>query len=163
MGSRSSRPQTTMPPATTHRSKPRLDEAVAAQTGLTRAQARSLILAGRVRVDGEPRTKPGASIPAGAAVAVERPAPYVSRGGEKLAAALDAFALDPADRSARRRAPRPAGSPTSLLARAARSVTALDVGYGQLAWKLRGDPRVTVVERTNFASCPTTRFRTAST
>src|ERR1700687_1043928 len=84
----------------THRSKPRLDEAVAAQTGLTRAQARGLILAGRVRVDGEPRTKPGATVPAGATVAVARPAPYVSRGGEKLEAALDAFAFDPAGREA---------------------------------------------------------------
>lgn len=148
-----------MPSATTtHRSKPRLDDAVAAQTGLTRAQARGLILAGRVRVDGEPRTKPGATVPAGATVAVERPAPYVSRGGEKLEAALDAFALDPAGCEALDVGASTGGFTDVLLARGARSVVALDVGYGQLAWKLREDPRVTVRERTNFRRLPDDAF-----
>jgi 23S rRNA (cytidine1920-2'-O)/16S rRNA (cytidine1409-2'-O)-methyltransferase len=136
----------------------RLDDAVVAQTGLTRSQARGLIIAGRVRVDGEPRTKPGANVPAGAAVDVERPAPYVSRGGEKLAGALAAFALDPRDRDALDVGASTGGFTDALLAAGARSVVALDVGYGQLAWKLRGDPRVTVVERTNFRTLPDDAF-----
>jgi len=123
---------------------------VATQTGLTRSQARGLIIAGRVRVDGEPRTKPGAIVAPAAAVVVERPAPYVSRGGEKLAHALAAFGIDPAGRDALDVGASTGGFTDVLLQGGARSVVALDVGYGQLAWKLRGDPRVTVVERTNF-------------
>jgi 23S rRNA (cytidine1920-2'-O)/16S rRNA (cytidine1409-2'-O)-methyltransferase len=128
----------------------RLDEVVSTQAELTRSQARGLIIAGRVRVDGEPRTKPGATVRAGADVVVEVPPPYVSRGGEKLAGALAAFAFDPAGRDALDVGASTGGFTDALLAHGARSVVALDVGYGQLAWKLREDPRVTVVERTNF-------------
>ena len=140
------------------RNVPRLDDVVAAQTGLTRSQARGLILAGRVRIDGEPRTKPGTSVPAGAAVVVERPAPYVSRGGEKLEGALRAFALDPQGLEVLDVGASTGGFTDALLAAGARSVVALDVGYGQLAWKLRGDPRVIVVERTNFRLLPNDAF-----
>jgi 23S rRNA (cytidine1920-2'-O)/16S rRNA (cytidine1409-2'-O)-methyltransferase len=128
----------------------RLDEVVSTQAALTRSQARGLILAGRVRVDGEPRTKPGATVRPDARVIVEVPPRYVSRGGEKLEGALAAFAVDPAGLDALDVGASTGGFTDALLAHGARSVVALDVGYGQLAWKLREDPRVTVVERTNF-------------
>jgi 23S rRNA (cytidine1920-2'-O)/16S rRNA (cytidine1409-2'-O)-methyltransferase len=137
-----------------HRSSARLDDVVATQTGLTRSQARGLIMAGRVHVDGEARTKPGASVRAGAAVHVVEPPRYVSRGGEKLAGALAAFAIDPAGCAALDVGASTGGFTDALLAHGARSVLALDVGYGQLAWKLREDARVTVVERTNFRLLP---------
>ena len=140
------------------RSGARLDDVVATQTGLTRSQARGLILAGRVRVDGEPRTKPGAAVRAGAAVAVVTPPRYVSRGGEKLEGAFAAFALDPAGREALDVGASTGGFTDALLAHDTRSVVALDVGYGQLAWKLREDPRVTVIERTNFRLVPDDAF-----
>jgi 23S rRNA (cytidine1920-2'-O)/16S rRNA (cytidine1409-2'-O)-methyltransferase len=128
----------------------RLDEVVSTQAELTRAQARGLILAGRVRVDGQPRTKPGAAVRAGADVVVDALPRYVSRGGEKLEGALAAFGFAPAGLDALDVGASTGGFTDALLAHGARSVVALDVGYGQLAWKLRGDPRVTVVERTNF-------------
>ena len=140
------------------RSGARLDDVVATQTGLTRSQARGLILAGRVRVDGEPRTKPGMPVRAGSAVDVASPPRYVSRGGEKLAGALAAFAIDPAGFAALDVGASTGGFTDVLLAHGARSVVALDVGYGQLAWKLREDPRVTVVERTNFRLLPDDAF-----
>lgn len=136
----------------------RLDELVAAQAGVTRSQARGLILAGRVRVDGEPRTKPGALIGSNAAVVVERPAPYVSRGGEKLEAALRAFGIDPRGVDALDVGASTGGFTDALLAAGARRVTAVDVGYGQLAWKLRGDARVEIRERTNFRLLPDDAF-----
>ena len=74
--------------------KVRLDDAVAAKAGVTRSRARSLIIAGRVRVDGRTATKPGATVALAAKLEVERPRPYVSRGGEKLEEALRAFALE---------------------------------------------------------------------
>ena len=132
----------------------RLDTAVVALTGLTRSQARGLILAGRVRVDGDPHTKPGSNVRVGAQVDVERPAPYVSRGGEKLEGALRDFAVDPTALEALDVGASTGGFTDCLLQRGAAHVTALDVGYGQLAWKLRTDERVTVVERTNFRTLP---------
>jgi 23S rRNA (cytidine1920-2'-O)/16S rRNA (cytidine1409-2'-O)-methyltransferase len=128
----------------------RLDSAVAARTGLTRSQARGLILAGRIRVDGHPAAKAGALLRAGAQLEVEAPPAFVSRGGEKLAAALAAFDLSPAGCDVLDVGASTGGFTDAVLARGAKHVTALDVGYGQLAWKLRTDPRVTVVERTNF-------------
>ncbi len=128
----------------------RLDEVVAQSAGVTRSRARSLIIAGRVRVDGRPATKPGSAVATGAVLAVERPRPFVSRGGEKLEAALGAFALDVAGTRALDVGASTGGFTDCLLARGAAHVTALDVGYGQLALSLRDDPRVRVVERTNF-------------
>jgi 23S rRNA (cytidine1920-2'-O)/16S rRNA (cytidine1409-2'-O)-methyltransferase len=128
----------------------RLDAMVAAMTTLTRSQARALILAGKVRVDGTPATKPGANVRTGAEVVVAESPRYVSRGGEKLEGALRAFALDPSGLDALDVGASTGGFTDALLQHGARHVTALDVGYGQLAWKLRGDPRVTVIERTNF-------------
>jgi 23S rRNA (cytidine1920-2'-O)/16S rRNA (cytidine1409-2'-O)-methyltransferase len=128
----------------------RLDAAVAGLTGLTRSQARALILAGKVRVDDAPAEKPGATLRHGARVTVTASPRYVSRGGEKLEGALRAFGLDVAGLDALDVGASTGGFTDALLQHGARHVTALDVGYGQLAWKLRGDPRVSVVERTNL-------------
>ena len=128
----------------------RLDEAVAARSGITRSQARGLILAGRVRIDGAPVTKAGANVRDGCVLEIERPQQFVSRGGEKLDHALDAFGIDPAGADALDIGASTGGFTDCLLSRGAAHVTAVDVGYGQLAWKLRNDPRVTVMERTNF-------------
>jgi 23S rRNA (cytidine1920-2'-O)/16S rRNA (cytidine1409-2'-O)-methyltransferase len=132
------------------RTAQRLDEAVAERTGVTRSRARSLIIAGRVRVDGRPATKPGAAIASGAVLDVARARPFVSRGGEKLEGALAAFGLDVTGARALDIGASTGGFTDCLLQRGAAHVTALDVGYGQLAFSLRDDPRVTVVERTNF-------------
>ena len=132
--------------------------AVAERSGVTRSQARSLIMAGRVRVDGRALTKPGATVSIDASVEIERPRPYVSRGGEKLEAALDAFGIDPAGLHALDIGASTGGFTDCLLQRGATSVVAVDVGYGQIDLKLRDDPRVTVVERTNFRTLPDDAF-----
>jgi 23S rRNA (cytidine1920-2'-O)/16S rRNA (cytidine1409-2'-O)-methyltransferase len=136
------------------RSAQRLDEAVAERAGVTRSRARSLIMAGRVRVDGRPATKPGSTVSRAAALDVERPRPYVSRGGEKLEGALADFRLDVRGLRALDIGASTGGFTDCLLAHGAAAVTALDVGYGQLAATLRDDPRVTVLERTNFRAVP---------
>ena len=128
----------------------RLDEAVALAAGVTRSRARSLIIAGRVRVEGNPSTKPGSAVAERAVLDVERARPFVSRGGEKLDGALTAFAFDPGGMRALDVGASTGGFTDCLLARGAAHVTALDVGYGQLAHALRIDPRVTVIERANF-------------
>ncbi|HUA10270.1 MAG TPA: TlyA family RNA methyltransferase [Candidatus Acidoferrales bacterium] len=128
----------------------RLDEAVAARTGMTRSQARSLIMEGRVRVGGEPAAKAGQRVREDVEITVEEPRRFVSRGGEKLAAALDAFAIDANGANALDIGASTGGFTDALLQRGAAHVTAVDVGYGQLDWKLRNDPRVSVMERTNF-------------
>jgi len=128
----------------------RLDAAVAEQLGVTRSQARSLIMEGRVRVNGTPATKPGTNVRDGATVEIERPRRFVSRGGEKLDAALSAFAIDLAGVRALDIGASTGGFTDCLLQRGVDHVVAVDVGYGQLDWKLRNDPRVTVMERTNF-------------
>ncbi len=125
---------------------------------MTRSRARALIIAGRVRVDGNPMTKPGTAIAPGAAIAVERPRPYVSRGGEKLEGALAAFQLDVRGARALDVGASTGGFTDCLLAHGAQSVVALDVGYGQLAVPLRDDPRVRVLERTNFRTLPGATF-----
>jgi len=136
------------------RTAQRLDEAVAERAGVTRSRARSLIIAGRVRVDGRPATKPGATVAAAAVLDVERARPYVSRGGEKLEGALQDFGLDVRDARALDVGASTGGFTDCLLAHGAAHVVALDVGYGQLALALREDPRVTVLERTNFRLVP---------
>jgi 23S rRNA (cytidine1920-2'-O)/16S rRNA (cytidine1409-2'-O)-methyltransferase len=111
----------------------------------SRAQAQALVMAGRVLG----YEKPGMQVDDGAALALERPEPYVSRGGHKLANALDALALDPAGLDALDVGASTGGFTDVLLQRGARRVVALDVGYGQLHHRLRDDPRVRVLERTN--------------
>ncbi len=116
----------------------------------SRERARRLIMAGEVLVGGHPVTKAGTTVAADAELRLRAPAsPYVSRGGEKLAGALDAFALDVAGLVALDVGASTGGFTDCLLRRGARRVYALDVGYGQLAWRLRQDPRVVVIERTN--------------
>ncbi len=131
--------------------KTRLDALVFAQ-GLaeSRERARALILAGRVRVDGRPADKPGAAVAAGARVEVLAPLPYVSRGGVKLRAALDAFGVRPAGRVAVDVGASTGGFTDCLLQAGAARVYAVDVGFGQLDVRLRRDPRVVVLERTNI-------------
>ena len=112
-----------------------------------------MIAAGRVRVGGLVATKSSTGVDPGASVTVE-PADveeYVSRGGHKLAGALDAFHphLDVQGRHALDAGASTGGFTDVLLRRGAASVVAVDVGYGQLAWSLRSDPRVTVLDRTN--------------
>lgn len=138
--------------------KVRLDDAVAAKAGVTRSRARSLIIAGRVRVDGRAATKPGAMVALAAKLEVERPRPYVSRGGEKLEGALRAFALDVRGMRALDVGASTGGFTDCLLAHGAEHVVALDVGYGQLDYALRENPRVTVMERCNFRLLPDDAF-----
>ena len=141
--------------------KQRLDELIV-QRGLaeTRTKAQALILAGKVRVgegDAARRDlKPGDRIDATAPVSLDEPEPYVGRGGHKLAAALDAFGIDPAGKVALDVGASTGGFTDVLLQRGARHVYALDVGRGQLAESLRRDPRVTSMERTNARTLTST-------
>jgi 23S rRNA (cytidine1920-2'-O)/16S rRNA (cytidine1409-2'-O)-methyltransferase len=132
----------------------RLDEVVAARTGVTRSQARSLIMEGRVRVNGAPATKAGQSVRDDATIDVDQPRRFVSRGGEKLDHALDEFAFDVGGLDVLDVGASTGGFTDCALQRGAARVTAVDVGYGQIDWKLRTGPRVTVVERTNFRNLP---------
>jgi len=131
--------------------KSRLDVALV-ERGLaaSRERAQALIMAGQVRVDGQVVSKASASVAAGAHVALDVPDhPYVSRGGVKLAHALDDFKVDPAGKRALDVGASTGGFTDVLLQRGALSVIALDVGHGQLDWKLRNDPRVDVHEGVN--------------
>ena len=115
----------------------------------SRAQARAAILAGEVRIDGRPVTKAGQAVgDAGSVEVLARPR-YVSRGGEKLVVALDAFAIDVTGLRVLDAGASTGGFTDCLLSRGAREVVAVDVGYGQFAWSLRNDPRVRLMERTN--------------
>jgi len=129
----------------------RLDVEVA-ERGLapSRARAQALILAGKVTVDGQVMTKAGAQVKPDAVVEVAMPDhPYASRGALKLEAALDAFAIDPAGLDCLDVGASTGGFTDLMLARGARRVIALDVGRGQLDWRLRTDDRVTVMEGIN--------------
>lgn len=117
---------------------------------MSRERARGLILAGRVRVNGEVVSKAGAPVAADAQLALIEPDhPYVSRGGVKLAHALDVFGVDVTGRLALDVGASTGGFTDVLLRRGAPRVVALDVGHSQLDWRLRSDPRVVVLERTN--------------
>ena len=111
----------------------------------SRAQAQALVLAGLVRG----HAKPGEQVDESAELEVEAPPPYVSRAGHKLANALDAFGLDVAGLDCLDVGASTGGFTDVLLQRGAARVIAVDVGYGQLHPKLRADPRVVVLERTN--------------
>jgi 23S rRNA (cytidine1920-2'-O)/16S rRNA (cytidine1409-2'-O)-methyltransferase len=115
----------------------------------SRSRAAAAVMAGDVRVGGQAARKPGELVAADAELSVAEPPPYVSRGGVKLANALDAFGLDPGGRRALDVGASTGGFSDCLLQRGASSVIALDVAYGELHWRLRGDPRVTVIERRN--------------
>jgi 23S rRNA (cytidine1920-2'-O)/16S rRNA (cytidine1409-2'-O)-methyltransferase len=116
----------------------------------SRSQAQKLIMAGLVRVDGQVVFKPATKFPPEVEITLDRGPRYVSRGGEKLAAALVAFGLE----DLRGKVCADIGASTGgftdcLLQHGAAKVYAVDVGYGELHWKLRNDPRVVVMERTN--------------
>ncbi|MCC6454374.1 MAG: TlyA family RNA methyltransferase [Caldilineaceae bacterium] len=138
-------------PTNAPRGKQRLD-LLLVERGLaeSREQARRLIMAGEVLVDEQVSDKPGHSVPLNATLRVRTPLPYVSRGGQKLAAALQAFAIDVTGRIAIDVGASTGGFTDCLLQHGAGRVYAIDVGYGQLAWKLRSDPRVVILERTNI-------------
>jgi 23S rRNA (cytidine1920-2'-O)/16S rRNA (cytidine1409-2'-O)-methyltransferase len=121
----------------------------------SRAQAQALVLAGLV----PGFDKPGHQVDDGTELAVERPPRYVSRGGEKLANALAALHLDPAGRDCLDLGASTGGFTDALLQHGASRVIAVDVGYGQLHPKLRDDPRVTVLERTNARELRELPFR----
>ena len=129
----------------------RLD-ALVVERGLapSRERARALILAGSVTVDGRVVSKAGAPVRTDDEVALVAPDhPYVGRGGVKLAHALAAFHIDPSRRRALDIGASTGGFTDVLLQRGADSVIALDVGHGQLDWRLRNDPRVLVREGVN--------------
>jgi len=131
--------------------KVRLDVALV-DRGLapSRERARALILAGQVTIDGQVVSKAGAPVKPDARVELAVPDhPYVGRGGLKLASALDAFTIDPRGRHALDVGASTGGFTDVLLQRDAASVIALDVGRGQLDWRLRSDPRVLVREGVN--------------
>ena len=130
--------------------KERLDLLVVEQ-GLadSRQQAQRLIMAGQVAVDDQVVDKAGTRVPVTAQVSVTGGLPYASRGGIKLEAAIEAFAIDPDGWIVADVGASTGGFTDCLLQHGARRVYAIDVGYGQLAWKLQQDPRVVVMDRTN--------------
>jgi 23S rRNA (cytidine1920-2'-O)/16S rRNA (cytidine1409-2'-O)-methyltransferase len=132
--------------------KRRLD-ALLAERGLfsSRSRAAASVMAGEVRVGASQRraAKPGEMVGVGEQLSVDERPRFVSRGGIKLSNALDGSGLDVRDRRALDVGASTGGFTDCLLQRGAREVIAVDVGYGALAWSLRGDARVTVLERTN--------------
>jgi len=115
----------------------------------SRERAQALILAGKVRVAGETIRRPDRSVSEDAAISVETSAGYASRGGLKLAPALDRFGIDPKGRICADIGASTGGFTDVLLRRGAARVYAVDVGRGLLHWRLRQDPRVVVIERLN--------------
>jgi 23S rRNA (cytidine1920-2'-O)/16S rRNA (cytidine1409-2'-O)-methyltransferase len=143
--------------------RPRLDTLLV-ERGLARSrgEALSLILGGRVRVEDQVSDKPGRRLPAEVRLEVDYPPHrYVSRGGQKLEKALDAFGLDVSDLTCLDVGASTGGFTDCLLSRGARRVYAVDVGYGLLAWSLRSDPRVVTLDRTNARYLTRETFREA--
>ncbi|RJP71141.1 MAG: TlyA family RNA methyltransferase [Candidatus Abyssobacteria bacterium SURF_17] len=137
-------------PKTTAEKKDRLDKLLVEMNLVTtRARARSLILAGRVKVDSQVVDKAGASIKAGSIIEIVRDSEFASRGGEKLEHALVHFRIEINGKVVLDVGASTGGFTDCLLQHGARKVYAVDVGYGQLAWRLRNDPRVVVMERIN--------------
>lgn len=138
-----------MPPAKKS-SKERLDRLLV-DRGLaeSREQAQALIMAGAVRVDNHPAPKPGTPVRVDVSIALRERMRYAGRGGLKLEAALDAFAIPVAGRVALDVGASTGGFTDCLLQHGARRVYAVDVGYGQLDYRLRRDSRVVVKDRTN--------------
>lgn len=133
----------------------RLD-ALLAERGLfpSRSRAAASVMAGEVRIGahGQRASKPGQMVDPAVELHVDERPRYVSRGGEKLANALDGFGLDPAGRRCLDVGASTGGFTDVLLQRGAAHVVALDVAYGELDWSLRSNERVTVIERTNARS-----------
>jgi len=119
----------------------------------SRNRGRALVLAGQVRVNGSRASKAGTLVRSDADVTLDTPDhPYVGRGGVKLAHALDVFGIDPAETKALDVGASTGGFTDVLLKRGAQRVVALDVGHGQLDWRLRSDERVTVLERLHIGT-----------
>jgi 23S rRNA (cytidine1920-2'-O)/16S rRNA (cytidine1409-2'-O)-methyltransferase len=116
----------------------------------SRQQAQRLIQAGEVQVNHQVVDKPGTNVPADAQILVKARSPYVSRGGEKLAKALQTFPIQVQDRICLDGGISTGGFTDCLLQSGAKQVYGVDVGYGQVAWSLRTDPRVVLKERTNL-------------
>jgi 23S rRNA (cytidine1920-2'-O)/16S rRNA (cytidine1409-2'-O)-methyltransferase len=132
--------------------KERLDKLLV-EKGLlsSRERARSLIMEGKVLVGGEKIDKPGTRVVTGARIEIRGgELPYVSRGGLKLEKALEAFGIDPSGWVVMDVGASTGGFTDCVLQKGARKVYAVDVGYGQLAWKLQTDPRVVNLERRNI-------------
>jgi len=128
----------------------------------TREKAQALVMAGKVRVNAAPAVKAGMRVPRDAALEVTgQDHPYVSRGGVKLEGALREFGLDVTGLTALDIGASTGGFTHCLLLHGAARVFAVDVGYGQLAWELRTDARVTVLERTNIRHLPGDALGTA--
>jgi 23S rRNA (cytidine1920-2'-O)/16S rRNA (cytidine1409-2'-O)-methyltransferase len=118
---------------------------------ISRERAQGLIIAGKVWVGGQPILKVGTKVSAGVEIMLVGEAhPYVSRGGMKLAGALKGFSIDPKGKVVMDVGASTGGFTDCLLQHGARRVYAVDVGYGQLAWSIRTDPRVVVLERVNI-------------
>jgi len=135
-----------------HVKKERLDK-ILAQRGMARSRerARALIMEGRILVKGEPLEKPGTLVDREAPIEIRgEDLLYVSRGGKKLEGALEAFGVDPKGMSIMDVGASTGGFTDCVLQRGARKVYAVDVGYGQLAWRLQTDPRVVNLERKNI-------------
>ncbi|MEK7352985.1 MAG: TlyA family RNA methyltransferase, partial [Chloroflexota bacterium] len=115
----------------------------------SRAKAQALIMAGEVTVDGQAVTKSGTPVAEDAVISIAEPPPFVGRGGLKLDGALDQFQLDVSGRVAADIGASTGGFTDCLLKRGASRVYAIDVGYGQLDYRLRQDARVVVMERVN--------------
>jgi 23S rRNA (cytidine1920-2'-O)/16S rRNA (cytidine1409-2'-O)-methyltransferase len=117
----------------------------------SRERARAVIMSGGVYVNGQKADKPGTAFPTDADIEVrEKDCPFVSRGGLKLQKALDVFSVDPTGLNILDGGASTGGFTDCLLQNGASLVWAVDVGYGQLAWSLRNDPRVVCIERTNI-------------
>ncbi len=115
----------------------------------SRSLAQRLVMAGQVRVNGEIELKPSTNVASDASLAIDQGAPFVSRGGEKLQAALEAFPIVVAERVCADVGASTGGFTDCLLQHGARRVYAIDVGKGILHWKLRQDPRIVVMESLN--------------
>lgn len=116
----------------------------------SRQRAQALIMAGRVLVNGEKSEKPGKEVSIDSSIVVKEDLPYVSRGGIKLQAALECFKVNVRGVNILDAGASTGGFTDCLLQHGAANVLAVDVGYGQFAWKLRSDHRVTLIERTNI-------------
>jgi len=137
--------------------KKRLDQLLV-ERGLaeSRHRAQAMIMAGDVLAGGEAVTKPGSKISDAVELTIKKACPFVSRGGLKLEGALRAFQIDVRDRICLDVGASTGGFTDCLLQNGATKIYAVDVGYGQLAWKLRQDERVTAIERANIRYLPET-------
>ena len=141
--------------------KKRLDQLLVEKESLvSRQRAQGIIMAGLVTVDGKRVEKPGHLVSPSASIELTGPDhPYVSRGGIKLEAALREFSIDVRGLTLLDVGASTGGFTDCLLQHGAKRVFAIDVGYGQLAWSLRNDPRVVVLERTNIRHLPPSKIK----